>query len=543
MPLLLLAIGQAWAQTPPDAGQLLQQQQRVAPQLPATPPSLSLSPPAQAPLLSGGASVQLKGLRFAGNSVFSEAQLKAVLNLQGLQGGQRLDMAGLQALADRVSEHYRSQGYLFARAYLPAQRLDDGVLDIVVLEGRYGQVSARGDAALAGPAQGFLSALQPGELIQSAPLERATLLLSDQPGIAIRPVVRPGQSTGAGDLLIEVSATPRWRGELSLDNHGSRYTGSTRASGSLVADSPFGFGDQLTLKAMLSEDQQWLGHASYSLPLGSAGWRAQIGHARTRYQLGKQFSSLQASGTADTSSATLSYAWLRSRQSNLSLALSPQHKRLKDDQDATQTRSRKSSQVLPISLQFDHRDTLGGGGLSYGSLGLSLGRLKLDDALRAGDAASARSQGSFRKLSLDLARQQATALPGLTVYARLSAQWASKNLDSSEDFGLGGASGVRAYPSGEGFGDDGHLAQLELRYSLGAFSPYLFADHGRVKYNHRPWAAGATHRELSGAGLGLRHQHGPWSLDVAAAWAGKGGEPLSDSRKNPRLWLQAGWRF
>jgi len=38
------------------------------------------------------------------------------------------------------------------------------------------------------------------------------------------------------------------------------------------------------------------------------------------------------------------------------------------------------------------------------------------------------------------------------VYGRVSAQWASKNLDSSQKFGLGGPNGVRAYPSGEGYG-------------------------------------------------------------------------------------------
>lgn len=535
----LLCAGTAWSQTPPDAGRLLQQE-RPAPQRPATPPALGLAPPAAAPLLPGGASVLVRQLRFAGNTAFSDEQLRAVL---ALPAEARLDLAGLQALAERLSEHYRGQGYLFARAYLPAQRLDDGRLEIAVLEGRYGQVAASGDAALAGPAQGFLSALRPGELIRSAPLERATLLLSDQPGIAIRPVVRPGQATGSGDLEVEVRATPRWRGELGADNHGSRSTGSARATASLSGDRLLRFGDQLSLKLLHSETDQWLGQVGYSLPLGSAGWRAQASLSRTRYELGEPFTALQASGTADVGSLGLSYAWLRSRQTNLALSLTPQVKVLRDAQAAVQTHSRKRSVVLPLSLQFDHRDALGGGGLSYGQLSLSVGRLSLDDALHAADQLSARSAGYFRKLGLDLARQQATPLPGLDLYARFAAQWADKNLDSSEDFGLGGANGVRAYPSGEGFGDAGRLLQLELRYAWGDFTPYAFADHGRVRYNHQAWAAGATHRELSGGGLGLRHQQGPWSVDAALAWQGQGGQPLSDSRKSPRLWLQGAWRF
>ncbi|MCC6200958.1 MAG: ShlB/FhaC/HecB family hemolysin secretion/activation protein [Moraxellaceae bacterium] len=133
-----------------------------------------------------------------------------------------------------------------------------------------------------------------------------------------------------------------------------------------------------------------------------------------------------------------------------------------------------------MSLQFDLRDSLGGGGTTYGSLAYTTGQLDLDAVLQAAEALSAKTQGSFDKWNVDVARIQATSVNSLSLFARVSAQWAGTNLDSSEDFGLGGPNGVRAYPLGEGYGDEGWLTQIEARYQMGSFVPYAFYDAGHA---------------------------------------------------------------
>jgi hemolysin activation/secretion protein len=536
----LFGAAPALAQTPPDAGRLLQQE-RTAPQLPQTAPALRIQSPASLSLLPGGATVTLQGVRFEGNTVFTAEQLAAAL---GEVTGKSFDMAGLHGLARRISEHYRAGGYPFARAYLPEQKFADGVLTLSVLEGRYGQVTAAGDAALAAPARRFLAALKPGAVIETAALERATLVLDDLPGIKTTPLIRPGQELGAGDVVVEVLRTPAWKGDVGMDNYGNRYTGEYRLRLNLTVDAPFTLGDQFTLRSLVSHKGQWLGNLGYSLPIGGSGLRANAGYAHTYYELGEQFSGLDATGTADISTLGLSYPLIRSRKSNLSLAAAYQHKQLEDKQGATGTKSNKTSDVLPLTLQFDHRDALAGGGISYGSVTFTAGNLGLDDAQKAADAASAQTHGGFQKWNLDVARVQATPVPNLTLYGRVSAQWANKNLDSSEDFGLGGPSGVRAYPGGEGFGDEGWLAQIEARYQIGAFAPYAFIDAGRVTTNHTPWAEGTNFRELGGNGVGVRYNDGAWNVDASLAWRNQGGTPTSDTTdRDPRFWVTVGWRF
>ena len=531
----------AVAQTAPDAGQILQQlQPGVASPRESAPLNLQ-APAALGSVQPGGPAVVVQGVSFSGNSVIGQDALQAAL---GPVAGQSFDMAGLGGLTDRITDFYRASGYPFAQAVLPPQDLAQGLLRIEVIEGRYGLVQAVSeDAAIARQVTPYLASLLPGAVIQSALLERTSLLIDDLPGLKMSPVIRPGALIGTGDLLMQVRPGTRLSGDLGMDNAGGRYTGQTRARANLNINSSLLLGDQIKLNALASDEQLWLGALGYSLPLGASGLRGNVGYTSTRYVLAKEFASLKANGTAAVTSAGLSYPLVRSQKSNVTLSSTYQAKDLRDNKDTTSTREVKSSASLPVALQFDHRDSLGGGGITYGGLTWTPGNLKLDAALTAADANNTR--GSFNKINLDLVRLQNLPV-GLSLMGRMNLQTASKNLDSSEKMSLGGSAGVRAYPSGEGSGDQAALAQIELRYSAGVYAPYVFMDGGTVKINAQPQASATTNkRNLSGAGLGLRYQRNAWNADGTLAWRHKGGAPQADTSSDPkpRLWVNVGYRF
>lgn len=538
--LACLAAQAAFAQTAPDAGQTLQQlRPQVQPPAPSTP--LTIQSPTPAATQAGGAQVTVTSVTISGATVFTEAELLQVL---GPVKGQSLDLAGLRGLAARIDAHYRAADYPFVRAVIPQQSMAGGALRIEVVEGRYGRVTALSpDAGLTASAQRFLEPLKGGEQIKGATLERTALLLDDLPGMSASPLLRPGAQAGTGDLDVRVTRGRRVEGDVGYDNHGNRYTGYDRLRAQLGINEVLQFGDQLTLRGLLTSETLWLGAAGYSAPLGAQGWRMQLGYAHTAYELGKEFSNLQANGTARVASAGVTYPLVRSQRSNITLGGTYQHKRLRDDVDTTATSQRKQSDSVPLSALFDHRDTVGGGGITYGSLVWTPGRLKLDAALKAADALN--TAGSFNKVNLDIVRAQ--ALPGgFSAYARFSGQVASKNLDSSEGMSLGGASGVRAYPTGEGTGDEGWLTQLELRYAAGPYSPYVFYDHGSIRTDAKP-AVGATNntRSISGGGVGMRYQRSNWNLDAALAWRSHGGAPTADTSRTsqPRVLVSLGYRY
>lgn len=545
MAVLLLCLGlsqHTQAQIRPDAGQTLQQvfPQRLEPPVTSSTP-LELTPPANsADIMPGGAVVQLEVIRFKGNTVFSSAVLDDVL---GPYKGKNFDLAGLNVLANQLSSFYRQFGYPFANVFVPAQRVVDGVVQMDVVEGRYGQVQALSDEPQwVEQAEVFLRDLQPGQVIESSVLERATLILDDLPGVRVNPIIRPGKKAETADLDITLLRESSVTGDVGLDNYGNRYTGEIRSRANININSPFMLGDQIKVSALYTQEKLWFANVGYSLAVGGSGLTAQVGYAHTSYQLGREFAGLQSYGTAKVSSLGLSYPMVRSQEANLSLSTVYQHKQLNDNTDSTTTRSHKSSNSLPVNLQFDVRDGWGGGGLSYGVMSWTVGQLDLDANLLSADTAQTR--GSFQKLSFDLARVQNLWAP-VSLYGRFAGQRANKNLDSSEGFSLGGANGVRAYPTGEASGDEGWLVQLELRYNAGFYSPYVFHDTGYLKVDARSngLANSSPDQRRAGAGFGMRYNAGPWRLDGSLAWRTRGGPPQADtsSDPNPRVWLSLGY--
>lgn len=524
------AVAQAQAPLPPDVGDILQER-REAPEMPQARAPLEIQTPVLQPVEPGGPSVRLQAIELTGNSVFTAETLLSEL---GEIAGMEVDLAGLRALADQLMAFYQRQGYLFATVFLPAQTADEGRVRMDIIEGQFGVVEASGDDArlVAGTNQ-RLSVLTPGDVITSNALERTTLLLEDLPGLAIEPIIRPGEQFGTGDLQINVLLEQPYGFELGLDNHGNRYTGYHRARFDAQANSLIEFGDQLSLRTLYSEEDLLLGSLTYTRPLGRDGLRLTASHAYTSYELGRDFNELGLEGRAEITNLGLSYPLIRSEALNLTLASSLQYKDLEDR--APDRDDNKTSRSIPVSLSFDRRDRLGGGGLWFGSLSATPGEIRLSQAQRAEDVLGI--HGSYTAFNLDLIRVQALPIDALSLYARYSSQWADSNLDSSESFSLAGPTGVRAYPVGEVSGDEGWLTQAELRYRYGMFAPYVFYDIGSV--------TSQPSTTLAGAGIGTRVSYQRLTLDAGAAWRTRGDRPadLNESDQRPRLWFSATLTF
>jgi len=501
----------------PDAGRLSRELQPPL-DLPQPGITLTLPTPGREVVMPGGLRITLNTVAFAGNTVFSQQQLTAVL--QGALGKQ-YDLAGLFGLADQVAAYYRERGYSFAQAIVPLDGFRDGVLTMQIVEGNYGERKALADSPRrSAQAQRFLEPLLAGAPIHAPTLERRLQLLDDQPGYSVLPVIRPGAAVGSGDLGVKLTRTPLVTGSVGASNHGDRYTGYYQARANVALNSPFMFGDQVVFSLLSSDQSMQSSSLSYSLPLGGNGLRASAGYSYTDYRLGRDFAISKASGRAQITSLGLSYPLLRSREANLTASVQAQHKRLYDEETAG-TQSRASDSGV-LKLNFDRTDRQG---VTYGQIEWVVG--SLDDGQPSTPGIT---NGRFTRINADVMRLQ-RVMDRLNVYVRLNAQRAGENLHSSESFSLGGPYGVRAYATGEGTGDEGILTQLELRYqSTPRVAPFVFFDAGRSSLEHKPVVLGKNSRSLSGLGVGLRYQYGPLSMETLVARRLVGGDPQSDPR-------------
>jgi hemolysin activation/secretion protein len=463
--------------------------------------------------------VSLQKIKFYGNTVFSFDELHAVL---GPVAGTSQDMTGLKGLAEKISQHYHKAGYVFARAYLVPQEIAEGVLRIDIMEGQYGQVKASGDYEK--EAQPYLSSLLPNAVIYDRTLEKTTLILSDQPGIYVIPVLSRGQKAGTSDLDVRILRTERLMGSIGVDNYGNRYSGRYRVRIEGDMNSFFAAFDQLSLQTLLTTEKLWTGKLAYGVPLGYSGLRGQAIYSHTHYELGKDFSYLNATGFAKIVAVGTSYPLQRSHALSVYLQMMFQHKSLEDRYNSINQIQGKNSNSLNLSASFKEEDQRWSGGITTGSFSWTPGVLYLDSALLTADRTTAQTEGHYDRLNASISREQ--RLPQRwSFFGQFSGQWATKNLDSSEGFGLGGAQGVRGYPVGEGYGDGGWIANLECRYLMkDYFTPFLFYDRGWVRFNMRPWpGSGANTRTLSSTGFGLRYAYKALRVDGNLARRLEGG--------------------
>ena len=289
------------------------------------------------------------------------------------------------------------------------------------------------------------------------------------------------------------------------------------------------------------------GRASYETQIGQA--RAGVSYTALEYRLGREFSVLQAHGTAQVASIYGTYPLIRSRNTNLYGLIEFDAKTFQDKVDSTTppTVTDKKARVFVAGLYGDHRDRLGGGGYNNFSLTASFGDLDIrTPAALATDAITARSNGNYGKLSFSASRLQTLSGP-FSLYGAIRGQFASKNLDISEKMQLGGMYAVRAYPEGEAYGDEGYVATLEARMLLpkfyesqtGRMNLLGFVDTGTVTINRNPWVAGQNNRTLSAAGIGLTWEDYN-NFTVRAYYAQKLGNARATSAPDTsgRFWIQ-----
>jgi hemolysin activation/secretion protein len=545
LPFALLALSQGiFAQQPPTGGSQIQQIP-PAPVPQKAPPEIRIERGA-APVTSAAdeAKIMVRSLRVSGAKAYSEAELIAIT---GFTPGSELTLTELRAMASKITTHYAKNGYFVARAYLPAQQIQNDSVTIEVSEGQYGKVILRNQTNLSdAQAYRLLEGINPGDPIINDPLENRLLLLSDVAGVNVQSTLVPGATPGTSDLIVDITPGKRVSGSIDADNAGNRYTGEYRLGSTINLNNPLGLGDVASLRAVTSGSGLNYLRASYQVPFGRA--TAGVAYSKLNYSLGKEFESLRAHGTVDVASIYGNYALVRSRNDNHYVQLAYDDKTFQDRVDSIPSVTDKKVRVLMASLYGNHRDNLGGGGISAYSLTWSAGDLDIrTPAALAADAASARSNGSFNKLDFSLTRLQRVT-DVVSVYASLNGQLASKNLDASEKMGLGGMNGVRAYPQGEAYGDEGYLASVEARLLLrnligrvpGQVHLIGFVDGGRVTINKNPWANTTNHRNLGAYGIGATWGQ-PGNFLLRAYYARKLGNEaaLSAPDKSGRFWIQA----
>ena len=542
--------GNVLAATPaPGAGTILQE---IKPTKPPEPSSGNTGLQIEQP---GGRAVPatqaflVRKIRITGNTRFDTATLHALV----AEGeGKQLTLGQLEALAAKITAYYHAHGYPLARAIIPAQTIRNATVEIEVIEARYGRTVLHNTTRVNGMLLATtLTPIHSGDVINAKTMNRALLLLSDIPGVAVNATLKPGKKVGTADMIVATTlSTPAVTGQVSVDNYGNKSTGRMRAVGTVnFINAILHYGDVLSLSAMSSGTGMNYGRISYDTLVDGNGTHVGGSYSALRYILGDTLASLNGHGSAQIFSLWTKHPFIRSRRLNLYGRLQYDNKRLQDHIDTSGIRTDRHLNNLAAMLSGDFRDSVMLGSVNSWSVELTSGRVGFDDAAaRAADTATAGTQGTFTKLDARFARLQGLT-PSNGLYLSFYGQWANTNLDSAEKMVVGGPYTVRAYDMGAVSGDSGYLGTAEFRHDMGSifmgqWQTIAFVDSEHVRVNRTPWTTGTNSTTLSGMGIGFdwtgQHQ---WTAKAYIA-APIGPTPtLVASTSSVRGWLEVGKGF
>jgi hemolysin activation/secretion protein len=507
---------------------------------------LELHPLARpAPEFRVGGKVRVSGFRVTGLTAIDPAELRPVLEPWT---GRELAAEDFDRLLDDVSRYLRDRGLLVATAYLPAQSLDGGTVEIAVLEGRVGsyRLDLGPDARLKRrTAEGFLSRLGPGAPIRSGMFDTPLLLLNDLPGARVEPVLTPGSSPGTADLVVRASDEPLVAGFVSFDNHEIDEVGRYAGTAHLRLRNLAGIGDLITgeFRSTYTGD---LARATltYSIPVNHEGTRVAALASAQSSRLKGDIEALGANSNYTRGVLAVTHPFLRTHDSNIYsyVALNRIYDRDRLDLFATLIRTRHS--YVTTRLHADRTDQWLGGGRIGMYWEYQAGRIDVENPLL--DPLGV--DGDYSRWRTRVERLQRVSADGELV-ASFFLQGASQNLAPGREFEIGGPYGVRAYPAGEMYPDEGYLGKVDynhLLYSTNGWSVAggLFWDTARGKLNKDP-LPGAVDNARTFSGMGTRLMIGrPGVFDAAITLAWRTTRAAETDRDlHPRVWFTAAAYF
>ena len=515
----------------PNAGDILR---KVEPaKIPAIKKTLpSIEQEFKAPMeIKDDFKIMINSFTFSGNTVYSSEFLASLIKEYNQK---ELGINGLKTVASIITKYYRDHGYFVARAYIPKQSMENGIVEIAIIEGTYGNFEVKNDSLVdTNIVQNYMNQLQGGERVSSKTLERQMLLINDLSGATVTNAeVYPGEAIGTSDFRITASPTPKYTGYAIVDNYGSRYTGEGRLGAGAIINSISGVGDSLAITGLLSNTANLKNaRVAYERTLGYTGLRGGINSSITQYNLDK-IDNYEGFGTMQSIGLNLSYPLIKTRAHTLSTNLTYDHKNMKDESGliGTTDESLKKIDTMTLSLNDAQSTTMANlPGSLQSSIGITAGNLTLGNNVAKDIDRDLKTEGSYAKLNLNLSHNQ-FLVQNLTLLSSLKAQKSlGKNLDFSEDLSVTGSNGVRAYEDSELNGDQGYFASLELNYALPKLEAYshstsFFVDHAKMWRNDsHNFNTEKNTRILNAVGLGYTLNYKLFDLKATYAY-GFGGE-------------------
>jgi hemolysin activation/secretion protein len=500
---------------------------------------LMLDTPAYAQ--DSGPRFAVTGYAVTGENPFSAADTQALLEPFT---GEAVTLDRLQSAAAALETALKERGFNFLRVVIPPQDAQ-GVITLRVLAFKLNAVNVSGNQHFdTANIRASLPALQSGVTPNLREIARAQALANDHPSKQVSVTIQQGKVPDTVDAALKVEDSKPLQFFASLDNSGTKQSGHTRLGVGVSHSNLFNRDHSVTATYTTSPD----GHVSdlqqyglyYRAPFYSLGGALSAYYTKSDTNTGVVANFFNVSGSGEFMGVRWTHRLLPLGSYSHAAEIGLEDRFFGNGTTFNNVPIGTDVRSRPLLLRYTGR--LDGaayalaGNLEFAS-NLSGGSGNNDRAYTANRAGADSGWQAWR-----YALQGSRALGTWTLNAKLRGQASGDALIPGEQFGLGGANGVRGLEEREGTGDQGLLGSVELMSPQIAqgLRVLVFSDAGQVR-SHQAGAGINAREGASSAGAGLRYQ---WrrNLSVVLDWAqvlnGAGTTNKHDNRVHASLSLR-----
>ena len=407
-------------------------------------------------------SFKLNSIKFTGNTCFTEEQL---MDLICERIGNEVTINDLITMANMVTEYYQQNGYISTIAYLPPQKVQDGNVEIVVMEGKYGKVEIEGNKWARDK---FVRAtylkdknIETEKVLNVRDIQE-TLREMNASGYMKGQVsmVDNEESAQYTDLTLQMKDRFPIDFDFRFDNQGRDAIGLNRAVFFAGMYNLTGWGDKLLSTTALARRSVSQG-VFYSVPIGRHETKLNLGYSYSGLTMGEQWKDYDIKGHSHNFFAGLSRRLVKTENyklyGDISLDIRNTKTTLGEQKFLLNEYKTRALRVNFTNIKDDFY------GKWFGNIGASVG-LPIMGASDEYDGYHYDwlPTNKYVKVNANLARLQILPMRSMAII-QAGGQWASHGLYPSEKMQFGGISSVRGYEEGFLLSDYGVTASLEFR--------------------------------------------------------------------------------
>lgn len=445
--------------------------------------------------------------------------------------GTSLTLGDLNQMVRDAVLAYRKSDLPVVDVLVPEQEITSGVLQLVIIEGRLGDVIVEGASRPESRALAGQIRTERGEVIRESQLTEDLAWINKHPTRQVDLIFSPGDGYGETDVILRSQAYKDLQAYFAYENSGTETLGEDRAIFGVSWTGPLFFGEGSILSYQLTtnfdkSDANIHGHsgvfATY-LP-----WRHQLTLLGAYVDSKANFvnaNGIPISTDGVNKQGSIRYGIPLPSIGNISheLELGMDIKSSSTDLDLNSAQVFDTiSEIAQYSLGYNiiAKDTSGVWRVDsevYSSPGDKT--VLNTDAIFDSQRAGAKANYTYGRVSIE--RDQQLGDGGWTVFARMQGQVTNGNLLASETLGAGGYDTVRGFEQRVVRGDSGLVGSVELRTPT--FYPAVFGGFDNVRdgafgllfYDAATLSSedplpGEIDRSLGSVGVGFRYQKSDW---------------------------------